>query len=392
MRSFARNGVHSQGCSFKSLYLNPLNDLRYYEDGGSEELNLHLCSSSSNELSGQRLSSNAGKKPMEDSGGCATTSCSSKNASTHRRKGLFPNSCSSLVDVKENRKLRFEISANPNDSKCLWDDSSAVTAPASAWSTLSNRSLLHRQLPEDIGRCSCYIIREEADKHGGFSLYTLYTNEGQGRVDRKLAVACHQRKWGRSEFIVARNLAGIKSKGEDSFIGTVNANFMGTSYQIWDQVDVQRKDSKKLVAIAIFFPTITTLIGSFRRMQAFVPKSRSKHVKNYLQVCSSSGLSRNWEENKSKVHQLFSKIPHYNNSSKQHELDFRERSRTDISIQASVKNFQLTMKENGGGQTVLLLGKIGKSKYLMDYGYPLTGYQAFAICLASIDSKLCYCI
>lgn len=139
MRSFARNGVHSQGCSFKSLYLNPLNDLRYYEDGGSEELNLHLCSSSSNELSGQRLSSNASKKPMEDGGGCATTSCSSKNASTHRRKGLFPNSCSSLVDVKENRKLRFETSANPNDSKCLWDDSSAVTAPASAWSTLSNR-------------------------------------------------------------------------------------------------------------------------------------------------------------------------------------------------------------------------------------------------------------
>ncbi|KAF3776432.1 Tubby-like protein 8 [Nymphaea thermarum] len=395
MPSFTRNGVHSQGCSFKSLYLNPLNDLRYYEDGGSGELNLHLCSSSGNGLYGQRWSSHRGKKPMEEGGGRASSSWNSKNGLSHRRKGFFSNSCASLVDIKENRNLWFETNANLDDSKCVWDDSSAVTAPASAWSTLSNRSLLYRQLPEDIGRCSCYIVREQPDKHGGFSLYTLYTNEGQGRVDRKLAVAYHQRKWGRSEFIIAQNPAGIKSKWHESFIGTVTANFMGTCYHIWDQnsfLGVQWKDSKKLVSIATFFPTIATLTGSFRKMQAFVPKSRSKHAKNSLQVRNSRGLSRNWEENKSKVHQLFSKTPHYNKSSKQHELDFRERSRTDISIQASVKNFQLTMKEDGGGQTVLLFGKLGKSKYLMDYRYPLTGYQAFAICLASIDSKLCYCI
>ncbi|XP_049932465.1 tubby-like protein 8 isoform X3 [Nymphaea colorata] len=336
MPSFTRNGVHSQGCSFKSLYLNPLNDLRDYEDGGSGELNLHLCSSSGNGLYGQGWSSNRGKKPMEEGGGRASSSWNTKNGLSHRRKGFFSNSCASLVDIKENRNLWFETNANLNDSMCVWDDSNAVTAPASAWSTLSNRSLIYRQLPEDIGRCSCYIVQEQPDKHGGFFLYTLYTNS--------------------------------------------------------ISLGVQWKDSKKLVAIATFFPTIATLTGSFRRMKAFVPKSRSKHAKNSLQVRNSRGLSRNWEENKSKVHQLFSKTPHYNKSSKQHELDFRERSRTDISIQASVKNFQLTMKEDGGGQTVLLFGKLGKSKYLMDYRYPLTGYQAFAICLASIDSKLCYCI
>ncbi|MCI24915.1 tubby-like protein 8-like, partial [Trifolium medium] len=80
--------------------------------------------------------------------------------------------------------------------------------------------------------------------------------------------------------------------------------------------------------------------------------------------------------------------PLYNKSTKQFELDYRDKGRAELGIQRSVKNFQLTLEENGK-QTILQLGRVGKSTFVMDYRYPLTGYQAFCICLASIDAKLC---
>ncbi|GJP62651.1 hypothetical protein CLOP_g19687 [Closterium sp. NIES-67] len=58
---------------------------------------------------------------------------------------------------------------------------------------------------------------------------------------------------------------------------------------------------------------------------------------------------------------------------------------------ASVKNFQLI--EGGPGNdaekpVLLQFGKIGKDTFTMDYRYPLTAFQAFAICLSSFDTKV----
>ncbi|KAK6777898.1 hypothetical protein RDI58_024616 [Solanum bulbocastanum] len=69
---------------------------------------------------------------------------------------------------------------------------------------------------------------------------------------------------------------------------------------------------------------------------------------------------------------------------------------------ASVKNFQLIAAHQpaAGGPTtsrssqsdhdkvILQFGKIGKDMFTMDYRYPLSAVQAFAICLSSFDTKL----
>ncbi|ERN14341.1 hypothetical protein AMTR_s00033p00207620 [Amborella trichopoda] len=196
-----------------------------------------------------------------------------------------------------------------------------------------SRALLHHPLPRDIECCTCYIVQERSQRLQGASLYSLYTDE-----------TCPH---------------------------------------------LQREDSKKLLAIVMFRPTIATLTGSFRRMRAYIPKHQMLHSRNPSQMQNSKGLPKDWKEDMHKVHQLFSKSPSYNKNSKCYELDFRERSRSDIQIQASAKNFQLVMQGENGRKCVLLLGKIGKSKYVMDYRFPLSGYQALSICLASIDSKLC---
>ncbi|XP_010539730.1 PREDICTED: tubby-like F-box protein 1 [Tarenaya hassleriana] len=66
---------------------------------------------------------------------------------------------------------------------------------------------------------------------------------------------------------------------------------------------------------------------------------------------------------------------------------------------ASVKNFQLiaaNQPPGSAGQTgqsdqdkiILQFGKIGKDMFTMDFRYPLSAFQAFAICLSSFDTKL----
>ncbi|XWS23557.1 hypothetical protein CRYUN_Cryun28dG0025200 [Craigia yunnanensis] len=69
---------------------------------------------------------------------------------------------------------------------------------------------------------------------------------------------------------------------------------------------------------------------------------------------------------------------------------------------ASVKNFQLIAAnqpaagaptpsqpaQSDHDKTILQFGKIGKDMFTMDYRYPLSAFQAFAICLSSFDTKL----
>ncbi|XP_052208444.1 tubby-like F-box protein 3 [Diospyros lotus] len=61
---------------------------------------------------------------------------------------------------------------------------------------------------------------------------------------------------------------------------------------------------------------------------------------------------------------------------------------------ASAKNFQLVASaENGQAgpeheKIILQFGKVGKDVFTMDYRYPLSAFQAFAICLSSFDTKI----
>ncbi|PON52766.1 Tubby, C-terminal [Parasponia andersonii] len=340
-------------------------------------------------------------------------------------KALKPSSLQFCMQMNEPEKVfggpkMWDPSESDNSSYLkIWEFSDSEAAPASSWSTLPNKSLMCRPLPLDIGRCTCVIVKEASSEgFNGGTLYSLYTNaidswakglfksfirlrpmqpiyereEGRGRQDRKLAVASYKRRNGKSEFTIAQIVRGLSSSSDDNFLGTVTANLMGSKYHIWDQGTGSKslnKESKSLIAIVAFLPTITTWTGSYRSLRAYVPKHQSMQLKNTnTQVQHIKGLPKDWEVKKDKVHQLFSRVPQYNKISRQYELDFRDSGRAGLRIQSSVKNFQLTL-EKSGKQTILQLGRVGKSKYVMDYRYPLTGYQAFCISLASIDSKLC---
>ncbi|KAJ8541506.1 hypothetical protein K7X08_002322 [Anisodus acutangulus] len=106
------------------------------------------------------------------------------------------------------------------------------------------------------------------------------------------------------------------------------------------------------------------------------------------------------EEGKSRLLVLRNKAPRWHEQLQCWCLNFRGR----VTV-ASVKNFQLiaaTQRATGAptpaqpapqsssdhDKIILQFGKVGKDIFTMDYRYPLSAFQAFAICLSSFDTKL----
>lgn len=404
MAGFRKPTLPNQS-SYNSVYVNPLTDSKHHHTCSEGDLLTKSFTDNKENIDNTAMFGGADKenavpnnsKPLSTNGSLSVLPkpqlSNMKSLSTGRV--LKPSSLQLCMQMNEPEKVfksRIWDSAESEKSNSvnIWDYSDSEAAPASSWSALPNRALLCRPLPLDVGRCTCVIMKEALPEGlDGGTLYSLYTNEGHGRQDRKLAIAHHKRRNGKSEFTIAQNLKGVFSSSDDSFVGNVTANIMGSKYHIWDQGGpVNSKRGNLLLAVVTFKPTIATWTGSYRSMRAYVPKHQSMQLKNTTLMQHVNGLARDWEGKMDKVHKLCSRTPRYNNMSKQYELDFRDRGRAGLRIQSSVKNFQLTLEENGK-QTILQLGRVGKSKFVMDFRYPLTGYQAFCICLASIDSKLC---
>ncbi|RWW57560.1 hypothetical protein BHE74_00035641 [Ensete ventricosum] len=112
------------------------------------------------------------------------------------------------------------------------------------------------------------------------------------------------------------------------------------------------------------------------------------------------GIQEGEEENEIKERPLVlrNKPPRWHEQLQCWCLNFRGR----VTV-ASVKNFQLVsaVQPAAGAPTpseppapsehdkiILQFGKVAKDMFTMDYRYPLSAFQAFAICLSSFDTKL----
>ncbi|XP_077241374.1 tubby-like F-box protein 8 [Tasmannia lanceolata] len=130
--------------------------------------------------------------------------------------------------------------------------------------------------------------------------------------------------------------------------------------------------------------------------------SFSKSIDQSIEFSSSrfSDISitrEDYEEGKERPLVLRNKAPRWHEQLQCWCLNFRGR----VTI-ASVKNFQLIAANQpaAGAPTpsqpappehdkiILQFGKVGKDLFTMDYRYPLSAFQAFAICLSSFDTKL----
>nr|CAD7580629.1 unnamed protein product [Timema californicum] len=76
---------------------------------------------------------------------------------------------------------------------------------------------------------------------------------------------------------------------------------------------------------------------------------------------------------------MHNKAPMWNENSQVYQLDFGGRV-----TQESAKNFQIEFR----GKQVMQFGRIDGNAYTLDFQYPFSALQAFAVALANVTQRL----
>ncbi|URD93942.1 tubby-like F-box protein [Musa troglodytarum] len=162
-----------------------------------------------------------------------------------------------------------------------------------------------------------------------------------------------------TDYLISLN-ADDMSRTSARYVGKLRSNFLGTKFTIYD--------------------------AQPPHAGAMISKSfHSRRSKSSRIECLSGSFSGMNEEKLV----LKNKNPRWHAQLQCWCLNFRGR----VTV-ASVKNFQLVASDEIGSagqeqeKVILQFGKVGKDLFTMDYSYPISAFQAFAICLSSFDTKI----
>ncbi|XP_070671466.1 tubby-like F-box protein 5 isoform X2 [Malus domestica] len=275
---------------------------------------------------------------------------------------------------------------------------------------------------------SCYMV---------FTCVIKLTAEGE--KDKLLLAAKRIRRATSTEFVISL-VSDDFSRASSAYVGKLRSNFLGTKFTVYDSQppcdavpkpknrSSRRFHSKQVsprvpacnysvgnisYELNIFCtrgprrmhcamhsipvssiqeggtaPTPTSLLQAYDEQFAVSPSSKEKDL---VAEFSSTTLSEpNVSAPGAEPLVLKNKSPRWHEQLQCWCLNFRGR----VTV-ASVKNFQLVaavdpshnVSAEEQERVILQFGKIGKDIFTLDYGYPLSCFQAFAICLSSFDTK-----
>lgn len=276
----------------------------------------------------------------------------------------------------------------------------------------------------------CFIVRNRTTQ-----TYYLYIGLTDALTDdgKFLLAARKCRRTTCTEYLISLDMNDI-SKRTDSYVGKLRSNFLGTKFTIYDAHPPYAGD-------VISKGQSARVIGS-NHLSPRIPAGNYpvSHISYELNVLGSRGPRRmhcamdsipvsaieqggtapTQTEFPLSYHESFTSIPFFksksvrannstaslltqngsklvlkNKSPRWHEhlqcwcLNFHGR----VTV-ASVKNFQLVASDESNptnqehDDVILQFGKVGKDMFTMDYRYPISAFQAFAICLSSFDTKI----
>ncbi|MBA0852105.1 hypothetical protein Goshw_001273 [Gossypium schwendimanii] len=278
----------------------------------------------------------------------------------------------------------------------------------------------------------CYIKRSCNNQ-----TYYLYLGLYQfSNEDGKFLLAARKcRRPTCTDYIISLNADDV-SKGSNTYIGKLRSNFLGTKFEIYDSqppnvgAKVTKSCSTRLMNAKQISPRVPTgsypiahisyklnVLGSRgpRRMQCImdaIPTSSSElegvapmqteFLHSNLDTFPSLPFFRS-KSTRTKSSQLGplsslrdgilvlkNKAPRWHEQLQCWCLNFNGR----VTV-ASVKNFQLVafaenvvVRQEQQENVILQFGKVGNDVFTMDYQYPISAFQAFAICLSSFDTKI----
>ncbi|KAG0502745.1 hypothetical protein HPP92_002817 [Vanilla planifolia] len=270
--------------------------------------------------------------------------------------------------------------------------------------------------PRD-GTIQCFIKRDKSKMT--YHLYLCLNPAVLVENGKFLLSAKRSRRTTLTEYVISMDADHI-SRSSKTYIGKLRSNFLGTKFLIYDtrptnhtadSISPPPRTSRNFYAKKVSpkvpteatpsprYPTssmysapeapsnavhdaLHSRLGSRTRISF----SRSSLTDRSMDFSSArfSDLSGDYrtEEFREPPLVLRNKAPRWHDQLQCWCLNFRGR----VTI-ASVKNFQL-VAQSDQDKVILQFGKVAKDTFTMDYRYPLSAFQAFAICLSSFDTKL----
>ncbi|KAJ8549163.1 hypothetical protein K7X08_032870 [Anisodus acutangulus] len=268
----------------------------------------------------------------------------------------------------------------------------------------------------------CFIKRDRAN-----SVYSLYfgLTPSEDDSDKLLLAAKRIRRATSTDFIISL-VSDDFSRASSKYIGKLRSNFLGTKFTIYDSQPpsdaaihqhcgrLSRRFSAKQVSPTVSACSYSIATVSYelnvlrtrgpRRMHCIMHSIPFSSIQEGGSAPTPTSFPQSFDEPAvSKLKEpavnissreplvLKNKAPRWHEQLQCWCLNFKGR----VTV-ASVKNFQLVAAVDPSQHnipaaaqetTILQFGKIGKDMFTMDYCYPLSAFQAFAICLSSFDTK-----
>eukprot|EP00634_Sargassococcus_sp_CCMP2135_P011517 CAMPEP_0198653954 /NCGR_PEP_ID=MMETSP1467-20131203/7391_1 /TAXON_ID=1462469 /ORGANISM="unid. sp., Strain CCMP2135" /LENGTH=594 /DNA_ID=CAMNT_0044389931 /DNA_START=1 /DNA_END=1785 /DNA_ORIENTATION=+ len=245
------------------------------------------------------------------------------------------------------------------------------------------RTFLTRPCPRAAGIVQCYIKRNRSGTNKLFPEYAVHMKAG----DRFLMCSKKRPNNKTSNYLISMGENDLK-RTSSNYIGKLRANFAGTEFQIFDagsRGGFDADDEKRSELGAVIYTS--NVLGSRgpRKMQVAIPKvdgddSTTADFKDDAK--SGDVLSTMKAHDYGKLIYTINKPPRWNEQVGAYVLNFNGRV-----TMASVKNFQLVQPDEQDA-IFLQFGRVGKDLFTMDFQYPMSPFQAFAITLSSFDSKI----
>ncbi|KAL4386924.1 hypothetical protein GQ457_09G009970 [Hibiscus cannabinus] len=348
-------------------------------------------------------------------------------------------------------ELLLDIINRVEESETVWPARAAVVfcaAVCRSWREITKEIV---KTPEQCGRLTfpislkqpgprespiqCYIRRDRAT-----STYLLFYGlvPSEGESDKLLLAARKVRRATCTDFVISL-AADDFARASYTYVGKLRSNFLGTKFTVYDSQPPcdtmipstthrrfhSKQVSPRLPACNYSIGTVTYELNVLRtrgprRMHCILHSIPVSAIQEGGTAPTPLALPQSFDDQfspipSSKVNgsQIDTSSPSLavtpvfsagsgepltlkNKSPRWHEqlqcwcLNFRGR----VTV-ASVKNFQLVaavepahnVSPEEQDKVILQFGKIGKDIFTMDYRYPLSAFQAFAICLSSFDTK-----
>lgn len=235
----------------------------------------------------------------------------------------------------------------------------------------------------------CVVSR---DKSGMDKMHPVYYLKLQRKDDeaKVFLLAGRKRKYSKtSNYLISLDATDLKRDGE-AYLAKLRGNFVGTGFTIYDDGRNPSKADgpadkpvRRELGLVSFEKNVFGLKGP-RKMTVVLP------------AISDTGLAVDFQPTREEdtlaerlkaarvddMLVLHNKQPVWNAETQSHVLNFGGRV-----TQASVKNFQI-VHESDPNYIIMQFGRIDDDEFTMDFRYPMSAVQAFAIALSSFDGKL----